>query len=250
MKQPYHITAVTILLLLIGSCAKAQEPAFDSLLAKALSTDQLLPQLIESAVEYSPAVKRLQSNVDGLKENLQVSKNFIFSALNVNSSANYGTNFSALNNQQTPNPGNILTSTQTLFYNVGIGFQLPLTHLLNRKHQLKAGKAQVEMAKSEKENVAFGVKQDVIKLYHEFKLAHRLLGIAAKNKQSSQINYQMVEKDFLQGQVTVSQLSTVLEIANKSVVDFETYLNQFQQLYMQLETLTNAKLTTLLKQVK
>jgi outer membrane protein TolC len=250
MKQPYLLTAVTVLWLLISSCAKAQEPAFDSLLAKALSTDEILPQLIASAVTYSPAVKRLQNNVEGLKENLQINKNFIFSALNVNSAANYGTNFSALNNNQSTNPGNILTSNQTLFYNVGIGFQLPLTHILNRKHQVKAGKAQIEMAKSETENVAFGVKQEVIKLYHEFKLSHRLLGIAAKNKQSSQINYQMVEKDFLQGQVTVSQLSTVLEISNKSVVDFETYLNQFQQLYMQLETLTNTKITTLLKQIK
>ena len=106
------------------------------------------------------------------------------------------------------------------------------------------------MAKSEKEIAVYDIKQSVIIMYHQFKLAHKLVMISSKNNQSAQINYAMMEKDFVQGQVTVTQLAAVTEIANKSVVEFETTVNGFQSVYMQLEMLTNTNLLTLIRQVK
>ncbi len=225
---------------------KAQAPEFDSLLTKAFETDELLPFLMDSALKYAPSIKRLQSNIEGLKENLSISKNLILSGVNANSSYNYGTNYSAVSSQN----GASLTNSQSGFYNVGIGIQLPLNQFLNRKHILKAGQSQVEMAKSEKDIAAFDVKQAVIILYHQFKLAHKLVAVSSKNNRSAQINYAMMEKDFIQGQVTVTQLAAVTEIANKSVVEFETAVNNFQSVYMQLEMLTNTSLLTLIRMVK
>lgn len=251
MKRRYLLlTAFCAIVLLHPQLVKAQTPAFDSLLKKALETDELLPYLIDSAAKYSPALKRMQNNVDAMKENLSISKNQIFSGVNANSSFNYGTNFAAITSQNNVTAGSNFTNAQTGFYNVGLGIQVPLTQIINRKHILKAGASQVEMAKSEKEVVMYELKQDVIRMYHQFKLAHKLLGISSKNNQSAQINYAMMEKDFIQGQVTVSQLAVVTEMANKSAVEFETTSNNFQSMYMQLETLTHTNLLTLIQLVK
>lgn len=251
MKRRYLLLfAFFAIILLQNQNVKAQPPAFDSLLKKALETDELLPFLIDSAVKYSSSIKRLQSNIDVTQENLSISKNLILNGINANSSFNYGTNFSAITNQNNITAGSNLTNAQSGFYNVGIGVQLPITQFINRKHILKAGKSQVEMAKSEKDVAIYEIKQEVIRLYHQFKLAHKLLGIASKNNQSAQINYAMIEKDFIQGQVTVTQLAAITEIANKSVVEFETGVNSFQSIYMQLEVLTNTSLLTLIRLVK
>ncbi|MFM2358116.1 MAG: hypothetical protein RLY16_108 [Bacteroidota bacterium] len=239
-----------VLLFFCTKNLKAQVASSDSLLTKAFITDELLPHFIDSALKYSPEIKRLSSITTSMKENLQIAKKNIFSAINVNSSYNYGTNFTALNTPTGGGATNTFTTAQTGFYNVGVGLQLPITSILNRKNQLKSGKAQVDMANAQVDGAALLVKQDVIRLYQEMKLAFRLLTISTKSKQSAQINYTMLEKDFVQGQATVVQLSSVLEIANKAVVDYETNLIRFQTAIMTMEAYTNVNLLSLLKLVK
>ena len=74
--------------------------------------------------------------------------------------------------------------------------------------------------------------------------------ISSNVKQSAQLNYNMAERDFLQGQITVDQNSRVLDIVNKSKIEYETYLNRFQTGLMQLDTYTGISFSTLLNQLK
>jgi hypothetical protein len=60
----------------------------------------------------------------------------------------------------------------------------------------------------------------------------------------------MAEKEFLGGQMTVEQISRVLDIFNKSKIEYETYLNKFQTSLMQLDAYTGVSFSTLLNQVK
>jgi len=221
----------------------------DSLLAKAFVTDQLLPLLVDSAIKYSPVVKRMSNSINYAEESLNLNKKSIYNSLSLNSSYNYGTNFSAINN----NLGNTLnnfTTAQTGFYNMGVSIQLPLTQIVSRKNTIRAAEAQVRITLADKENSILYVKQEVIRLYQELKLYHRLLIISGKNKQSAQINFSMAEKDFIEGQSTVEQESRVMDIYNKSVIEYETYVNRFQTAYMQLESYTNTNISILIKQVK
>jgi len=230
--------------------AKAQSPSADSLLVRALATDQLLPMLIDSAIKYSPEVRRIGSNEDYASANLRISKNILYSAVSMVSSYNYGTNISAISNQGPITGGNNFTTAQNSFYNVGIGLQLPITHLINRKSIIKAGQSQIDMAIAEKDKAALFIRQEVIRLYQDFKLSLKLVTISSINKQSAQINNAMAEKDFLNGQIAVDQVSRVLDIYNKSTIEFETNVNRFQMMYMQLEAYTNTNLSTLIMQVK
>ena len=78
----------------------------------------------------------------------------------------------------------------------------------------------------------------------------RLLAISSKNKQASEINYSMAEKNFIQGQGTVIEITSIQDILNKASIAFETDLNRFQTNFMQLEALTGTDITKLIKQIK
>ncbi|MFZ4056696.1 MAG: TolC family protein [Ferruginibacter sp.] len=243
----YQTTVFFLLFLLISVVSNAQNNATNDPLEKLLASDVLLNPLIDSAIKNSPEIRRVAGSEAFATANMQISKKAIFSAVSLLSSYNYGTNFTSVANQT---GNNNLTTAQTGFYNLGVGIQLPLSQLLNRKNLIKAGQSQIEMANAEKSGVALMVKQEVIRLYQAFKLAHHLMSINNNNKQASKVNYTLAEKEFLNGQLTVDQLSRVQELYNKSVIEFETSVNTFQTTYMQLEAYTGIKLSPLINQFK
>lgn len=227
-----------------GTC---QRISTDSLLTKAFANDQLLPTLISTAQKFSPEIKRIGSSVDLAEANQKISKNSIYSSLSFQSSYYYGTNYSAVN---ALNNTNVLTTSQTGFYNIGVGLQLPVTHIISRKHLIKSSQSQIDIASAEKDNAALFVKQEVIRLYQDLKLSHRIMLISRINRQAAEINYKMAEKEFLQGQITVEQNSRVLDIFNKAKIDYETFVNKFQTTLMLLDAYTGTSFSNLLNQVK
>lgn len=242
-------TILISLLLLNKNQVQAQTAALDSLLTKALGTDELLPMLIDSAIKYSPESRKNIGNVDLATANLQVIKKGIYSAFSLRTSYGYGTNYASVNNQSAT-IGNDITNAKSAFYNVGVAIQLPLSMLINRKDIIKVSQSQVSMAAAEKDNAIQVIKQDVTKMYQEFKLLHKLVGISSKNKEAAEINNVLAEKNFLNSQLTVEQVAAVLENYNHSIIQFETYLNNFQTTYMQLEIYTGISLSKLIMNVK
>ena len=244
--QCLALPIIFLSLLLFQFSAKAQIPTVDSLLTRELSTDELLPILIDSAIKYSPEVKRTNNGEAYAQANLDINKKSIYNAVSLLSSYNYGTNYSASHNPGNTTGTSNFTTAQTGFYNIGVGVQLPITYLLSRKNIIKAGQSQLNIAEAEKDNAVLYIKEEVIRLYQEFKLSHRLLNISSQNKQATQINNTMAEKNFLNAQLTVDQISGVSEIYYKAVVEYETNLNRFQTSYLQLEAYTGVSLSKLI----
>jgi outer membrane protein TolC len=248
--KSYVFFILLSLLFTLKFSVHAQSGAIDSLLTKVLSTDELLPMLIDSAIKHSAEVRKSGSNITYANQSLQISKKAIFSAVSMGSSYNYGTNFSAVNNPAGSGSVNNFTTAQTGFYNLGIGIQLPLTHIINRKNIIKEGQSLVEAAVADKENTELLVKQEVIRIYQDFKLLQKLVMISSKNKESAEVNNVLAQKDFLNGQLTVDQVSSVQEKYNKSVIDFETNVIKFQTDYIQLEVFTGTNLSTLIRKLQ
>ena len=243
-------TILFILLLTNTFSTKAQSTSVDSLISTAFKTDVLLPLLINAAIEFSPQIQINNYSVLYASENVQIAKKAIFNTVSLLSNYNYGNNVSALNYQSLTSGGYNFTTGQTAFYNVGVGLQLPLGQLISRKNYISAGKALVNAAIAEREKSALNIKQEVIKLYQDLKLIHKLMDISAKNKQALQVNNSMAEKDFLNAQITVDQVSKVLESYTQAIITFETYVNKFQTNYLLLEAFTGTNLSKLIMSVK
>jgi outer membrane protein TolC len=251
--QRKYLLALNILLIFFFNKPdiQAQTPSVDAALTKAFATDELLPQLIDAAIKYSPEIKRLNSNVKVAQSNLKINKNGIFNGLALQGNYRYGTNFSAVTDESVFNNGAYsLTTVQSGFYSAGIGLNIPLATIFNRKHIIRSSQAQIETIAFERDNSALYVKQEVIRLYQALKLAHKLLALSSSNKQAFQVNYNLAEKEFLQGQLSVSEISRMLEFINKAKMDYETNLNNFQTSLIQLEAYVGVSLMSFLKQVK
>lgn len=246
-KYGLHLVIIMVMLGVFSTGANCQKISTDSLLSRAFANDQLLPILVSSAQKFSPDMKRFTNGIELATANQKIAKNVIFSGISFLASYQYGTNYSALNETNNPNR---FSTNQTGLYNIGAGLQLPIVNIINRKHLIKQTQSQIDIAMNEKESSALFVKQRVIEYYQELKLAHKLVLISNNIKQSAQLNYKMAERDFLQGQITVDQNSRVLDIVNKSKIEYEIYLNRFQTSLMQLDTYTGASFSSLLNQLK
>jgi outer membrane protein TolC len=233
------------ILFLTANHAISQLLVNDSLLTKVLETDVLLPMLIDSAIKNSPEVNRIDNSIGFAKENLEVNKRSIYDALSLFSSYSYGTTGNV-----TAGSLSTFTTSQTNYYNAGIGLQLPLSRVLSRKHVVRSGEYQIKMAQSEKENAALYVKQEVIRLYQEFKLAQRLVFVAGDGKQTALVNYNMSQKQFLQNDIALTELSRVQDIYTKAAIEFESDVNRFQTSSLQLEAYTGVKLANLITSIK
>jgi outer membrane protein TolC len=236
-------------LLLLNFSVKAQSASVDSLLSKALANDVLLPMLMDSAIKYSPSAKMSRSNKNLALANFDMKKKAIFNALSLHTSFGYGTNYSAVNNQSS-SIGNDLTSGQSMFYSAGVGLQIPINQIINSKNIRKANQSILEVAVADNEKTDLQIKQEVIKLYQEFKLIEKLMGISYKNLQSAIINNTLAEKNFLNGQISVEQASIVQGNYNNAVIAYETYKSSFQSSYMQLEVFTGISLSSLIMSIK
>jgi outer membrane protein TolC len=244
----FAFTFLTCVSFLNKLSAQEASVGLDSLLVKVLANDALLPMLIDSAIKYSPEARKTRSLQTRAGLDVKINKNALYDMVSLHSSYGYGTNYSAVNNQSAV-VGNNLTTSQSAFYNVGVGIQLPLTLLINRKNVSRIQKTMVDVAVAEKDNAEMRIKQDVITLYQEFKLQQKLLIISSKSKQSAEVNNTIAQKDFLNAQISIDQVSSVAEKYNKSVVDFETNIIKFQTSLMQLETYTNANLSLLIRKL-
>jgi len=250
LKRFLTVFCTVAMLITIKTEVHAQVTSVDATLAKAFASDELLPFLIDAALKNSGEVKKFDKSIQLAEANLKINKNSLYSGLAFQSAYSYGTNYAAVADATAATNFNRLTTTQTGFYNVGVGLQLPLTTLINRKHLVKSARMQMEMFGHEKETATQVVRQEVIRMYQELKLSQKLLAISTNNRQSLQLNYDLAEKEFLQGQMTVEQLSRVLEMNNKAKIEYETTLNMFQTSLMQLETFTGTTLALLLKRVR
>ena len=123
---------LTCLLLSKTAPTQAQSPSIDSLLSKALASDVLLPMLMDSAIKYSAEARMSRSSENLALANFDIKKKAVYNALSLHTSYGYGTNYAAVNNQSSTVPNN-LTTAQSMYYNVGVGLQLPITQIINRK---------------------------------------------------------------------------------------------------------------------
>jgi outer membrane protein TolC len=235
---------IITLLLLFSILSKAQEP-IDSMFIRAMESGRLLPMLIDSAIKNNPEVNRADNSIGLAKENLQIAKKSIYSAFSLFSSYNYGNNANVITGSVST-----INQVQSSYYNVGVYVQLPMTHLVSRKNTIRASEFQVKMAENEKKSAEQYLTDEVIREYQELKLALQLVKVSSEGKQTALVNYQMCQKQFLQNDVALTELSRIQDIYTKASIEFEIDVNRFQTAYLKLENFTGVKLANLIATLK
>lgn len=239
---------ISIFLIIESSGFAQQSQTFD------ISKDNielLLPPLetiIDSAIAKNPFVKYRDLQIVVNTQKLKSDRADWTRDIGFQTDVRYGTfdNF-ASNVVQGQNPA--LTSTRNTQTNYGVGgyIRIPVYDFLNRKNQIKLSKAEIEQAKSYSLVQRDELRQSVIRQYNELIIKQRLLRIKTKYVETSRIHMEMVEKNFINGTITLTEYSSLSEIASRAEADFETTKMEFRTAYMILEEIVGIKFNLSIK---
>jgi outer membrane protein TolC len=207
-------------------------------------SQSLLPlnALIDSALLHDPYVRFRDLQLIVNKAKLKADKSQWARNFGIQTDIRHGTfdNFST-NTSEGQVPSLFATRSNQTNYGVGAYIKFPIYDLLNRKNQINLARTELEQAKSMADMQRNEVKQLVIKQYNELILKHRLLKIRTKTLETAKINYFMVEKEFQNGVVDVTEFSRISENTARADSDFETARIEFITAYLILEEIVGFK---------
>lgn len=231
-----------MLLIIQLPCLAQQSKVFD------LSTgniETILPPLetiIDSAIAKNPYVKFRDLQIIVNTHKLKSDRTEWTRDIGFQTDVRYGTfdNF-ASNVVEGQNPA--LTSTRNTQTNYGVGayIRIPFYDFLNRKNQINLAKAEIEQAQSFSQVQRNELRQIVIRQYNELIIKHRLLQIKSKYTETSRIHMQIVEKEFIKGSISLTEYSSLSEIASRAESELENAKMDFRTAYMILEEIVGMK---------
>jgi outer membrane protein TolC len=238
----YSLLLISILLAIKSPGFAQQGQAFD------ISKDNIelmlppLETIIDSAIAKNPYVKFRDLQIVVNTQKLKSDRADWTRDVGFQTDVRFGTfdNF-ASNVVQGQNPA--LASTRNTQTNYGIGgyIRIPFYDFLNRKNQIKLSKAEIEQAKNYSLVQRDELRQSVIRQYNEVIIKQRLLRIKTKYVETSRIHMEMVEKEFINGTITLTEYSNLSEIASRAESDFESAKMEFRTAYMILEEIVGMK---------
>jgi outer membrane protein TolC len=98
---------------------------------------------------------------------------------------------------------------------------------VNRKTQIKQAKAELEEAKSLAESQQDEIRQVVIKQYQDVLLRQKLLSIKSQNLGSATVNMEMVEKEFRNGVIPITEYVRLSDMTARIQAEFEMAKSEF-----------------------
>lgn len=220
----------SILILIIISFQALQGQTKDSIDNPIVTGDFNFPPLeviIDSVIKRSAMVNFRNYNTEVKEATLATERIHWARNLGVQVDSRYGNlnNFSS--NEDGEALSQVLTTTRQFNYSVGFFLKFPLFDGINRKNQIKLAKSEVEAAKS---MVAFEneqLRRVVITLYQELLLKQKLLQIRSKSLGDGRVNMQMVEKEFRNGVVPISEYVRISGMTINMEAAYETALSEF-----------------------
>jgi len=202
-----------------------------------------LSVLIDSAIANDEYVKfrDLQSTVNTCK--LNNSKVDWSRYLGIQ--ANYG--YGNLYNYSTSasgavEPAAVATTRSEVKYSGQVFLNLPLIAVINRKNLVRLAKAEIEQSKQMSMVQRDEKRQSVIRQYNEVLLQQRLLRIKSKYLETTKISFQIVEKEFLNGVIPITEYTRLSESVSRAESEFETVRMNFLTSFMILEEIVGMKL--------
>jgi outer membrane protein TolC len=201
-----------------------------------------LKVVIDSVLKRSAMVKFRNQHI-GVKESTLASERIYWSRnLGIQADTRYGN----LSNFATSEDGIsntvALTTAKQFNYSVGFYLKIPIFDFLNRKSQIKLAKLEVDEAKSMAEFQKEEIRQTVIRMYQDLLLKQKLLQIRSRSLGDGRVNLQMVEKEFRNGVVPISEYVRIVSMTENLEADYTKAMSEFITSKLMLEDMAGFEL--------
>lgn len=186
-----------------------------------------LEDLIDAAIKHNSMVKFRNLGVDVKESLVKTEKNYWTRNFGFQGDLEYGNLNNSSYSVEENNPSLLTTSTTQFNYGVGVYLKFPIFDYINRKDQIKQAKIEVDQAKSMAEAQENEIRLLVINQYHNVILKQKLLNINSQNLGSAKVNLEMVEKEFTNGIIAVSEYVRISDMTSKIQVEYEISKSEF-----------------------
>ncbi len=202
-----------------------------------------LTVLIDSAVARNPALKSGDLQIIIKKYALKSDKNVWTKNLFLQADLRYG-NYANYSSSTVDNIA-VSSTRSELRYGVGGSVKFVVYDFLDRKNQIKMAKTEIDLANSVVEEKKSELRKIVIQQYNDLILKQRLMKLSSKNLETAKINMQLVEKEFLNGVIPLTDYTRISVSISDAEVSFENARMDFLNTYMILEEIVGMKFNLL-----
>jgi outer membrane protein TolC len=236
MNKLFHILSILSLSVISFNSIQAQTLESDN---SSLNGSEFkfppLEVVIDSVLNRSAMVNFRNQHI-GVKESTLASERIYWSRnLGIQADTRYGN----LSNFATSEDGisntAALTTAKQFNYSVGFYLKIPIFDVLNRKNKIKLARLEVDEAKSMAEFQKEEIRQTVIRMYQDLILKQKLLQIRSRSLGDGRVNLQMVEKEFRNGIVPISEYVRIVGMTENLEADYAKAMSEFITSKLMLE---------------
>lgn len=227
----YHLVWLFLLLGITG--LKAQS---DTLGPMPPTTDigDLLPPLsllIDSALANAPEMRMADASVANSEYSVQHSREDWTELVYLNGRYTYGqfigNDAFGLGFAGGPRGG----------YQVFAGVRVPLSYFVSRSERLGMMESELALQRQSRRQTERMVREKVIETYNELLLLQKLINITGEARESAELQYQIAEDSFREGQISLEELGRSTDMRAKFASEYEKLRSQFSATYTRLERL-------------
>lgn len=207
-------------------------------------TDKLPPLevLIDSALVNSPYVKFERAEVNLRKHIAKQAKREWLKYIGFTGGMHYGNSYQFYTNQASGSITTDFTSDKyETYYKIGMFMRLPLFSLIDHKNNVSIAKRETEQSILRWEQIVQETRKEVILVYEDLVMRQELLKMINESQITTSLQVEMAEKEFLNGNIPISELSRLTEIHSKNISEFIKQSSLFYQQYLILEELVGMR---------
>tara|TARA_R110001592_G_scaffold94919_2_gene274085 strand:+ start:710 stop:1459 length:750 start_codon:yes stop_codon:yes gene_type:complete len=228
MNKLLYVLSILCLTVIFCNSIEAQTSEFEDNSSKAIEFKfPPLQVVIDSAIKRSAMLNFRKHHIGVVESTLESERIYWTRNLGIQGDSRYGN----LSNFSTSEDGvsntAALTTAKQFNYSIGVYLKFPVFDVLNRKNQIKLAKLEVEEAISMAEFTKEEIRQSVIRLYQDLVLKQKLLQIRSRSLGDGRVNMEMVEKEFRNGVVPISEYVRINGMTANMEADYEKAKSEF-----------------------
>jgi len=206
--------------------------------------DLAISRLTEAALDRSASVEALMLERDILREDLQVARKDIFSNIAVVGDYLYG-NLGTIAFSEGGPPIGVGTGLAGR-YTAGVRLALPFDRITSRHNRINRVELQMKQAEFNQQTREDEIRQLVISMYQDVLLSKRMLDVHTEGRESVNINRQMAERRFREGQIPLSELSVINEAYTRAAIEYQTSYTNYETNLRLLEEVAGVRISELM----
>jgi outer membrane protein TolC len=231
-----------------ASHAAASDPTDNRLQTFFGAPEVVLPKLYEAAIAHSGEIARVDASRNVAEADVKLARKRLLNMLALTGSYTYGTlpYFATAETSAAPvyqvNPFNLGARAQ---FSTGVNLVLPLDLLATRRTTVARQQYIVDQAVAQRQTQEAAIRQMVIVQYQTLALARATQQNAQEALQSANVNKQIADRRFKQGEIQVDDQMTALDFYGKAQLAYAEARNRYQTAQLLLEDIIGMPITSI-----